>query len=71
VDLAFSEGKHLPPVELHKIGERYFVYDGNHRGSVARHHGAAAIDALVTEFAPDNGNPPTPLATLDLDPTNT
>lgn len=50
VDIAFAEGKHLPPVELHKLGEKYFVYDGNHRVSVARHHKAAAIDALVTEF---------------------
>ncbi len=51
VDLAFSEGKHLPPIALYKIEEKYFVYDGNHRVSVARHHGAAAIDALVTECA--------------------
>ncbi|MGH3089675.1 MAG: hypothetical protein ACRDSJ_20510 [Rubrobacteraceae bacterium] len=50
MDLAFAEGKHLPPVELYKVGERYFVYDGNHRVSVARHRKAAAIDAIVTEF---------------------
>lgn len=50
VDRAFAEGKHLPPVELYKVGERYFVYDGNHRVSVARYHGAAAVDAIITEF---------------------
>ncbi len=26
----------LPPVELHKVGEAFFVRDGNHRVSIAR-----------------------------------
>lgn len=47
---AFLEGKALPPVELYKLGGAYFVFDGNHRVSVARYRGAAAVDALVTEF---------------------
>lgn len=47
VDEAFHDGKPLPPVELYKLGERYFVYDGNHRVSVARYHGVVAVDALV------------------------
>jgi hypothetical protein len=40
----------LPAVSLYKIGEHYFVRDGNHRVSVARFHGAAAIDAEVVEI---------------------
>jgi hypothetical protein len=48
---AFLEGKTLPPVELYKLGGAYFVVDGNHRVSVARYRGAAAVDAVVTEFA--------------------
>ena len=48
---AFLEGKVLPPVELYKLGGVYFVVDGNHRVSVARYRGAAAVDAFVTEFA--------------------
>ena len=48
---AFLEGKNLPPVELYKVGGAYFVVDGNHRVSVARYRGAAAVDALVTAFA--------------------
>lgn len=40
----------LPPVELYKIGEVYFVQDGNHRVSVARERGQAFIDAIVTEI---------------------
>jgi hypothetical protein len=47
---AFLEGKALPPGELYKLGGAYFVVDGNHRVSVARYRGAAAIDAVVTEF---------------------
>ena len=40
----------LPPVELYKIGEVYFVKDGNHRVSVARERKQAIIDAFVTEI---------------------
>lgn len=47
---AFLEGNALPPVERYKLGGAYFVVDGNHWVSVARYRGAAAVDALVTEF---------------------
>lgn len=40
----------LPPVELYKIGEVYFVKDGNHRVSVARELGQVEIEAFVTEI---------------------
>lgn len=43
----------LPPVELYKIGEVYFVKDGNHRVSVAREQGQVFIDAYVTEIKTD------------------
>lgn len=39
----------LPPVELYRIGDTYFVLDGNHRVSIARQQGVAYIDAYVTE----------------------
>lgn len=39
----------LPPIEVYKIGEAYFVLDGNHRVSVARRLGATHIEAFVTE----------------------
>jgi hypothetical protein len=50
VDLAFHRGEELPPVSLYKIGDRYFVEDGNHRVSVARYQGVEMIDAEVTEL---------------------
>lgn len=40
----------LPPVELYKIGDMYFVRDGNHRVSVARQLKAETIEAHVTEL---------------------
>ena len=40
----------LPPIELYKIGDAYFVRDGNHRVSVARQLGAKTIEAHVTEL---------------------
>jgi hypothetical protein len=52
VDLAFRKGLDLPPVVLYKIGDDYYVHDGNHRVSVARFEGVEMIDAEVTEFFP-------------------
>lgn len=40
----------LPPIEVYKIGDVYFVKDGNHRVSVARERNQLFIDAYVTEI---------------------
>lgn len=40
----------LPPVELYKVGEGYFVRDGNHRISVARAQSVPDIEAFVWEY---------------------
>jgi hypothetical protein len=50
VDKAFHLGVDLPPVELYKIGEGYYVLDGNHRISVARFQGVRWIEAEVTRL---------------------
>ena len=50
VDSAHHEDIILPPVDLYKVGEIYFVRDGNHRISVAREQGQDFIDAHVTEI---------------------
>jgi hypothetical protein len=52
VDRAFHSGLDLPAVRLYKIGDSYFVEDGNHRVSVARYQGVETIEAEVTEFFP-------------------
>ncbi len=50
IDSAQYEEIILPPVELYKMGEVYFVRDGNHRVSVAREMGQEFVDAYVTEI---------------------
>src|SRR5436305_3579331 len=42
-------GEPLPPVDLVKVGDLYFVRDGHHRVSVARALGRDDIDAYVTQ----------------------
>lgn len=49
IDTAYHRDIRLPPVQLYKVGDIYFVKDGNHRVSVARNHGVAFIDAEVIE----------------------
>ncbi len=46
---AFYSDVSLPPVQLYQVGDAYFVFDGNHRVSVARELGMAFIDAEVIE----------------------
>ena len=48
VDRAYHRGQDLPPVRLFKVGDAYFVEDGNHRVSVARYQGVEWIEAEVT-----------------------
>ena len=53
VKAAMEEGAGLPPIEVYKVGEVYFVVDGNHRVSIARQEGFVAIEARVIEFKTD------------------
>jgi hypothetical protein len=55
VDRAFHRGLDLPAVRLYKMGDSYFVEDGNHRVSVARYQGIETIEADVTEYFPLHG----------------
>jgi hypothetical protein len=50
VDALARGFKGFPPVELYKVGDAYFVIDGNHRISVARQLKAKTIEAYVTEL---------------------
>lgn len=49
VEMAMTSMAGVPPIEVYKIGDAYFVRDGNHRVSVARQLGATHIHAYVTE----------------------
>lgn len=39
----------VPPIEVYKVGDYYFVRDGNHRVSIARQNGQSHIEAYITE----------------------
>ena len=59
IDRAHYDELVLPPVELYRLGETYFVKDGNHRVSVARERGQVYIDAVVIEL-----HAPVPIGSL-------
>src|SRR5258706_10835562 len=51
VKAVFIEGSAgLPPIEVYKVGEVYFVIDGNHRVSIARQEKFTTIEAHVIEL---------------------
>ena len=53
VKTAMEDGAGLPPIEVYKVGDVYFVIDGNHRVSIARQEGATTIEARVIEVRTD------------------
>jgi hypothetical protein len=67
VEMAWNDNIGLPPVNLYKVGEAYFVQDGNHRVSIARLHDGDFIDAYVTEIrVPVNITPEDTVETLSV-----
>jgi uncharacterized ParB-like nuclease family protein len=46
---AMVQGDELPPIDVYKLGENYYVIDGHHRVSVARSLGRDTINARVIE----------------------
>jgi len=46
-------GSGMPPIEVYKVGNAYFVLDGNHRVSIARQEGFETIEAHVIEIGTD------------------
>lgn len=49
VRAAFDSVDQMPPIVVYRLGDSYFVLDGNHRVSVARTLGATHIPAYVTD----------------------
>jgi hypothetical protein len=46
-------GAGMEPIEVYKVGEAYFVLDGNHRVSIARQEGFEFIEAHIIEVKTD------------------
>ncbi|HLY26798.1 MAG TPA: hypothetical protein VKQ72_10695 [Aggregatilineales bacterium] len=57
IDKAYYRQINLPPIELYKVGDNYFVVDGHHRVSVARARGQVYIDAYVVEIETNDQSP--------------
>ncbi len=55
---ARRRGQAMPPIDVYRIGELYFVKDGHHRVSVARALGDTHIDAYVREVRTTVGATP-------------
>jgi CRP-like cAMP-binding protein len=51
VGQAMQAGKALPPIEVYKLDNKYYVLDGHHRVAMARRLGQDFLDAHVVEYA--------------------
>jgi hypothetical protein len=54
----------LPPIDVVKSGDRYWVVDGHNRVGLALYGGQAAVDADVTELVPFGGHRTEPIGSL-------
>ena len=55
----------LPPIDVYRYGDAYWVLDGHNRVAAALYAGQVEIDANVTELVPPDGmaaEPPAPIA---------
>jgi hypothetical protein len=48
VETALQAGVKLPPAQLIRVGDTYFMLDGHHRVSVAQARGELEIEVEVT-----------------------
>ncbi len=58
VFVAIQQGIAMPPVQLIRVGDIYFVRDGHHRISVARIRGCEQIEAEVIVWNTSLDSPP-------------
>jgi len=61
VEQAMESLEGTPPIEVYRVGDVYFVADGNHRVSVARASGLDALEAHVVDIP----------SAIDLEPGDT
>jgi hypothetical protein len=54
----------LPPIDVVKYGDRYWVVDGHNRVALALYTGQVAIDANVVELVPPGGRRTEPILSL-------
>ena len=54
----------LPPIEVVKYDDRFWVVDGHNRVALALYHGQPEIDATITELVPRGGRRTEPILSL-------
>jgi hypothetical protein len=54
----------LPPIEVIKYDDRFWVVDGHNRVALALYHGQPEIDATITELVPPGGRRTEPILSL-------
>jgi hypothetical protein len=54
----------LPPIEVVKFADRYWVQDGHNRVGLALYSGQVEIDATITELVPPGGRRTEPIVSL-------
>lgn len=48
--IGYLQGDPIPPIDVYKIGDTYYVEDGHHRVSVSRNIGRDFIEAHIIDF---------------------
>jgi hypothetical protein len=54
----------LPPIEVVKYDDKFWVVDGHNRVALALYHGQPEIDATITELVPPGGRRTEPILSL-------
>lgn len=54
---AMNSLQFLPPIDVLRYGDEYWVLDGHNRVAAAKYDGQVAIDANVVELVPPGGRP--------------
>jgi len=57
IEKALEEGEPLPPIELYKMDDDYYILDGHHRIMAAKRPGQKFFDAHVVEYFPLDDTP--------------
>jgi hypothetical protein len=54
----------LPPIDVYKFADRYWVLDGHNRVGLAKYGGQVGIDANITELVPPGARRTEPIVSL-------
>jgi hypothetical protein len=54
----------LPPIDVLKFGDRFWVVDGHNRVGLAKYNGQVGIDANITELVPSGARRSEPIVSL-------